>query len=47
MSMDLTGRRPKNDAGREFSTVAFWWSPLVSIMQKVDPGHSPNAPPGG
>ena len=37
MSMDLTGERPKNDAGREFSTVAFWWSPLVSIMHEADP----------
>ena len=37
MSMDLTGRRPKNDAGREFSTVVFWWSPLVSIMQEAAP----------
>ena len=37
MSMDLTGKGPKNDAGREFSATAFWWIPLVSIMHEADP----------
>jgi hypothetical protein len=36
MGMDLTGVRPENKEGREFSANLYWWEPLVHMAHEAD-----------